>query len=342
MEQQYRTLIETTRTGFVVVDGSGRVLEANDEYVRLAGRPRAEVVGRSVFEWTADYDRQRNELELERCLEAGSATNVEIDYTGTEGQIVPVEINASVYRESGEVRILGFCRDIASRREADRELRASLEQLRALIAHQETVREEERTRIARELHDELGQSLTALKMDLALLKRRMPASGESAEWFARHAAQMNELVDDTIQSVRRVARELRQGILEDFELVQALSSHAREFHQRFGIPCKFDSSGDFGSIERSKQAALFRIAQECLTNVARHSGAREARIKLARESSELVLAISDNGRGIAAEAAKNPSLGLLGMRERVEQLGGRLEIAGREGAGTTVTARIPE
>jgi len=343
MEDRYRTLIDTTRTGFVDVDPQGQVRDCNAEYVRLTGRTREEVIGRSVWEWTAPYDRQRNQAELASCLALGSVVSLEVDYISPSGKIIPIEVNAAVVRDGERVSVLSICRDIHQRRLSEEALRESLRQVRALVAYQETVREQERTRIARELHDVLGQSLTALKMDVALLRRRLPPSGDSADWIAQHTAQMNLLIDDTIQSMRRVSRELRQEVLEDLGLVEALASHAREFQERFGINCRFESSVGAEPVERSRAAALFRIGQESLTNVARHSGAGNVRVALRREPGELVLEIADDGRGISTDAQRHTqSLGLLGMRERVGPFGGVLEIIGRAGHGTTVTARVPE
>lgn len=343
MDDRYRTLIDTTRTGFVEIDPQGRVRDCNAEYVRLTGRSREEVIGRSIWEWTAPYDRERNQVELARCLARGSVGSLEVDYVGPDGAIIPIEVNAAVVHEGDQISVLSICRDIQQRRLSEEALRESLRQVRALVAYQETVREQERTRIARELHDVLGQSLTALKMDVALLRRRLPQSGESADWIARHTAQMNALIDDTIQSMRRVSRELRQEVLEDLGLVEALASHAREFQDRFGIACRFESSVGAKPVERSRAAALFRIGQESLTNVARHSGAGNVRVALRREPGELVLEIADDGQGISTESLLHTqSLGLLGMRERVGPFGGALEISGREGRGTTVIARVPE
>jgi signal transduction histidine kinase len=225
---------------------------------------------------------------------------------------------------------------------AQSQLRDSGEQLRALSTHLESIREEERTRIAREIHDELGQALTGLKMDVSWLRDRLQRGDLDTDILSQKTEAMSQLIDTTVQSVRRIATELRPGILDDLGIVAAVEWLAQDFESRTGIRCNFAADCEEINLDRDRATALFRISQETLTNVARHSSASAVNISLKQENSSLILQISDNGRGITRdEAAGARSLGLLGMRERATSLGGRVDIEGAPGKGTLVTAHIP-
>jgi signal transduction histidine kinase len=217
--------------------------------------------------------------------------------------------------------------------------RAAHEQLRDLTDYLQTAREEERAHIAREIHDELGQMLTALKMDLSWLAKRLPADVRELEMKAEA---MSDLIDDTIQTVRRVATELRPGLLDDLGLVAALEWQAQEFEQRTGIECALHLGDEDVRLDRDRTTAVFRIFQETLTNVARHAEATELSVTLSEDPGGLILAVEDNGKGISEDLATNPkSLGLIGMRERARALGGDVTFQGVANLGTTVTVRIP-
>jgi signal transduction histidine kinase len=228
--------------------------------------------------------------------------------------------------------------EVVDRTRADQELRVSRQQLRDLAAHLQSVREQERTDVAREVHDELGQSLTVLKMDVHWLSQRMGATGGLQE----KARAMSDTIDTTVQAVRRISAELRPRLLDDLGLSAAIEWQAREFEERSGIQCDIRFDPDDIVVDRERTTALFRIFQETFTNVARHAGASSVDVLLRRLPGEVELTVADDGRGITSGQADDPrSLGIAGMRERALALGGSLEIAGREGAGTTVRVRIP-
>jgi signal transduction histidine kinase len=219
-----------------------------------------------------------------------------------------------------------------------------LNQLRALSAHVEAVREEERTGIAREVHDELGQSLTALKMEAAWLGRRAAESDHmsSALVFDRMQA-MSGTIDAIIREVRRISSELRPGVLDDLGLAAAIEWQAQEFERRTGTPCSVASYIDDEIIDSQVATTVFRIFQEALTNVARHAEATAVQVKLERGDRWIVLEVRDDGRGISSHAATSPrSLGLLGVRERARNLGGAVSIDRDAAAGGTVLRlRLP-
>jgi PAS domain S-box-containing protein len=237
-----------------------------------------------------------------------------------------------------------YCGGALERIHAREELRASQEQLRALAAHLQSVREEERKLMTREIHDELGQALTGFKMDLVWIRNRM--QGEDAvtsrQPILEKIGKMGTLLDATANLMRRLCTELRPGVLDDLGLVAAIEWQAREYQSRTGIKC--ETCLELGEVEvdPERSTALFRIFQEILTNVARHARATRVEAILRKAGSDVLLEVKDNGRGITrGELAGKKSLGLLGMRERALILGGEVEIRGAAGKGTTVKVRMP-
>jgi len=244
-------------------------------------------------------------------------------------RLVPVVERA--LRESEERR---------ERLRAEDDLRHANEQLRALSAHLQHMREEERTRIAREVHDELGQKLTGLKLDLSWLDRRLssPRSGP----LRQKVKDLSNDVDATVQIVRRIATELRPQILDDLGLGAALEWQGSEFQNRTGIHCSVTSRVGDATWNQEFTTVFFRIFQELLTNIIRHANATLVEVRLAEESGSLVLEVRDNGRGITEkEIGNNRSIGLIGMRERAALGGGAITFAGVPGKSTTVRVVIP-
>ena len=230
-------------------------------------------------------------------------------------------------------------REIAERKAIEEDLRRAEERVRAFAAHIESVREDERTRLAREVHDELGQTLTGLKMDLSWLEKRLP---KEAETVADRMKSMLVLVDATIQSVRRISSALRPQVLDDVGLIGTLRWQAGEFQLRTGIRCNVDLPAEELVLDRARSTAAFRILQETLANVARHAGATRVDISLRMDTDHFILKIADNGRGLSEAELRDPkSLGLLGIRERAFLLGGGVDIEATGGKGTTVTLSIP-
>jgi signal transduction histidine kinase len=220
----------------------------------------------------------------------------------------------------------------------------SRDQLRTLAIHLQSVREEERTRIAREIHDELGQLLTVMKMDIALLSKKIKSHSENT--FSDEAIQslqtMSGLADSTIQSVRRIATQLRPEILDELGLREAIEWETELFQQRTKILTKFNSPKEFILLDNERATALFRIFQETLTNAARHSQATRVNVTIDLFDSELRLLVSDNGKGITQQqTVGSKSLGLMGMRERAQVFGGSVEVSGIPGKGTTVKVCVP-
>jgi signal transduction histidine kinase len=230
--------------------------------------------------------------------------------------------------------------ELAERTLTEQRLRASEENLRALAGHLQSVREEERIHIAREIHDELGQALTGLKFELNTFAKHF----ESDDAAARHDKQqaMNVAIDRIINSVRRIASGLRPEVLDEIGLAAAFDWQAREFQRRTGIRCHVNIPVQFSDPDKERSTALFRIFQELLTNVARHANATRVNVALSEGEAALALCVEDNGRGIKETEAQSPrSLGFLGLRERVLAFGGTIDVKGDEGKGTRVCVSIP-
>jgi len=228
--------------------------------------------------------------------------------------------------------------ELAERSLTEQRLRSSEENLRALAAHLQSVREEERIHIAREIHDELGQALTGLKFDIGALAKTAcrddPDTSEKIQGLSHN-------IDRIINSVRRIASGLRPEVLDEIGLSAAIEWQAREFQRRTGIRCTVDIEPGFTDPDKERSTALFRIFQELLTNVARHANASRVKALLS-DGEEISLTVEDNGRGVKSEELEgNKSLGFLGLRERVLAFGGSIDVRGEEGKGTTVSVSIP-
>ncbi len=197
--------------------------------------------------------------------------------------------------------------------------------MRELAAHIEAVREEERTRIAREIHDELGQALTCLKIDLAWMNKKLHTQDQAAknDLLLKKIALMKDTIDTTVQVVRKISTELRPGILDGFGLPAAIEWQAAEFQNRTGIHCQLSAIPEDLDLDERRSSAIFRIFQELLTNITRHAKAGRVGISMRKRRGFLILEVQDNGRGITKrESLKADSFGLMGVRERVALLGG--------------------
>ena len=226
----------------------------------------------------------------------------------------------------------------AERKRAEMELKRSQELFRSLSAHLQVVREEERTRIARRIHDDLGQAMTALKIDLSWLSKKLV---DERDIIREKFKSMVVLIDETIETVHNVSEDLRPGILDDFGLAAAIEWQAEEFQKRTAIQCKTILPAEDFELSKEESTNLFRIVQESLTNVIRHADATEVEILLALEDDVLRLEISDNGKGIPESAVSDPkSFGLIGIKERVHSLGGEVEITGMSDGGTQITVKL--
>ncbi len=259
----------------------------------------------------------------------------------TDGEEFPLDASISQTREAGGNFYTVILRDVTLRKQNEDMLKQQQAELRELSARVLEAREEEKTLIARELHDELGQLLTALKMDLAWLRERLPPPGSE---LGGKAAQMEALLDRTVTSVRRISADLRPLMLDDLGLHDAVTWLVEDFAARSGIDCRLTvpEEPELAGLDRSVANTVYRVLQESLTNIARHAQAKHAWVILGAGGGNLHVEVEDDGRGIVADDLAQPrSLGLKGMRERVLYLGGTLEIGRAPRGGTRVLARVP-
>jgi len=344
-EQRFRQLAENIREVFWMLDPrTQRVLYVSPAFESVWGRSCESVYAnaRAFLEAVHEEDRPRVRAAYGDETEAEPPLEDEYRIVRPDGSIRWIRDRGFPIRdEAGQLyRVVRITEDITDRKRVESELQQSFEQLRALAARLQNIREEERTRVSREIHDELGQALTAIKMDLSSWICEL--TPEKAACPPRAAAILN-LIDSTIKTVRRISTDLRPGILDDLGLVAAVEWACEEFESRTGTECYLDLPKSDIATDRERATALFRIFQETLTNVARHAGATELRVRLAEEEKVLRLELRDNGKGLdVGGLAPGESLGILGMRERALLLGGELTITGAAGLGTTVTARIPK
>lgn len=276
--------------------------------------------------WRKFFDAGHYHSETDERRLDGSPMRIEGDY------IV-------IYDESGRIAgHFGIQRDVTDRYLATEEIRASRQQLRALATRLQKVREEERTGISREIHDELGQALTGLKLDIAWMSNRLPRDHE----MRSQCVSVMERIDQTLNSVRRIATELRPSVLDQLGLEAALEWQGQEFGTRTGIEVEMQMCVDGAALPEDLGSSAFRILQESLTNVARHAKATHVRIRFVQTPTLLTLEVIDNGIGLPPQRLdETTSLGIVGMRERALAVGGSLSITGIPFSGTTVLLSVP-
>jgi len=316
-----------------------RMTIANEAYARQYRVALPELIGKTPAESFA-HDIEAGKSGW-RAMFAAGHLHVETDERRMDGTPVRIEGHyLCVYDERGRITgHIGIQRDITDRHRAAEEIARSREELRALAARLESVREEERTRIARELHDELGQALTGLKLDLAWMERRL--NRQQSELVDRCANLLGRL-DDVMIAVRRIVTELRPSVLDQLGLADAIEWQAQDFAARTGLALELDIRCESPSPSGAVASAVFRMLQEALTNVAKHANATQVKVALNVEPFSLSLDISDNGRGITRDELRGShSLGLLGLRERAIALGGSVNVFRDASAGTTVALRLP-
>jgi PAS domain S-box-containing protein len=347
-EERYRSIFENAVEGIFQTTLDGKYVAVNPALARMYGYDSPDDMIATVTDIASQlYVDPGRRDEFIRLMQAQEeVTGFEALVYRKDGRFIWISENVRTRRDQAGVLVgyEGTVEHITERKLAEARLRATLDQVRTLSGRLATVQEAERTRIARELHDELGVGLTCLKIDLSRL-HTMVSEGAGAgvrKKAGDKIRSMVEQIDTTIASVQRLVTELRPAVLDDLGLVAAIEWQCQDFQKRTGIPCTCVTSADDIAMEPERATALFRICQEALTNTARHAQATAVTIKLESRSDFLQLVVADNGMGIPNTKVSNrQSLGLLGMRERVTLFGGEITIQGYPGKGTTITACLP-
>lgn len=379
-EIRYRRLFETAKDGILILEAdTGRITDANPFLRDLLGYSHAELLGRRLWEIGPfkDIAASRDAFRKLQAKKYIRYDNLPLETKGHRYK--QVEFVSNVYRENGTKVIQCNIRDITGNKRAEEalakagmelekrvddrtnelltanklmkkmldegkrseeKLKRSRERLRNFSARLQSLLEEERTRISREIHDELGQSLTALKLDLSLIRRKILSDGLAEESGKVHETEL--AVSRIIRTVRKIATDLRPGILDELGVVAAIKWMAKNFQNRTGISCKVAVEGTGRISDSARATAIFRIVQEALTNVMRHAAASQVKVSLERKGDTLIVEVRDNGIGIKEGMIfDSKSLGLVGIRERVLLLGGEASIYGKPGEGTLVRAILP-
>jgi PAS domain S-box-containing protein len=334
-------LLELTQDSVFVIDMEGRVQFWSRGAEAMMGYSKAEAAGKIAHELLCtEFPMPFTEIQAE-LVQVGHWEG-DLIKTARDGRRVVVAGRwAMQWGQRGQApRILVVNSDITERKKGEELLVLQKEQLRALAARLQSTREEDRKRVARDLHDQIGQILTAIKMDMSWMRRHLPAS--AGEVLAR-LKESTQLIDDGVKTVRTICSGLRPGVLDDLGLAAAIEWQAEEFASRNGVLCQVSVPPVDLHHDGDRATATFRIFQECLTNVIRHAHAKSVRVTLGQEEENIVLLVEDDGIGFreADLASSLGGLGLLGMKERAQFCGGDVQISSSPGKGTTVTIRVP-
>ncbi|MDK9715155.1 MAG: PAS domain S-box protein [Sulfuritalea sp.] len=342
-DEHLRAMVNSAMDAIVTVDGEQRIVAFNPAAERMFGYSVGKVLGNRLDLLLPQRFRAVHEADVSAFRDSRVATrmkNTRMEIFGlrADGTEIPLESTITQVTIGGQTQFTAILRDISERRHAEDEVRESTRQLRELASSLQAVREEERTSIARELHDELGQQLLRLRMDLSWMAGRLK---DLSPALHEKVAEMKHFVEGTVDAVRRVTTRLRPPLLDDLGLADAARWQLDEFAQRTGI--EVISSIDINDSELGPHVAInvFRILQESLTNVARHAGATQVYVSIVRTGDELTLDVRDNGAGTANRDTPQLGHGLVGIRERTLLLGGRMNIFSAPGEGFTVNVRIP-
>jgi len=344
-QEQLEAIVDSAMDAIITVDAAQRIVLFNRAAEQVFRCPREDALGAPLERFIPQRFRAAHRGHIEHFGRTGVTSRRMGDVTTlwalrSDGEEFPIEASISQAGESGQRFYTVILRDIRLRKQHEDELRRQQQELRELSARVLEAREEEKTLIARELHDELGQLLTALKMDLSWLRERVGADAE----VAQKAGEMNAMLDETVSATRRISADLRPLMLDDLGLADAAAWLVDEFGKRSGIGCSYRQHGDGALDHVSKPVAttMYRALQESLTNIGRHSAAKNAWVVLGMQDGVVSLEVEDDGCGISpADIEKGRSLGLKGMRERVTYLGGSFDVGRAAQGGTRVRVTVP-
>jgi PAS domain S-box-containing protein len=342
-EKKYRSIFENSIGGICQINPAGKYITANNALSRIFGyqSPDDLITNLTDIRTQLYVDPGRREKFIRLIQNNNVVSGFESQVYRKDGSTIWIAESAvGIHNARGELLYYeGIVEDITERKNAEKELKSSREQLRNLSAHLQSAIEKERMYIAREIHDELGQMLTALKMDVCWLNSKIP---RDQKLLLEKTKSMSYLVDSAARTVQRISTELRPGLLDDLGLAAAIEWQAGEFEKRTGIKCELNQNSEDIAVGQDISTALYRILQETLTNIARHADATMVKVVLKETADTIELSVTDNGKGIAEDRVSSPqSFGLIGIRERVHILKGEVKITGMRDKGTTVKVSIP-
>lgn len=332
-------LIEVSLDPLATISINGKVTDVNKATEQITGIKREKLIGTDFTEYFTEPDKAKEGYET--VFKNGTVKNWPLSILHTSGKKIDVLYNATLFRnEAGEVQgVFAAARDITDQKKMEEELRKSHELLEKLNQHLLEVRENERNQIALNLHDDLGQKLTAINLDIVWLKSRI---GVQSKGVREKFEVMSTMIKETIESIKETSSFLRPAILFDLGLVPAIKSQLGKFEKQTGIKCHLYFEPEEFTIEDRLSLIFYRILQESLTNIARHSGASATEIELFFLKNKIEMIIEDNGIGIAKDKVNSlESMGIAGMKERVKSANGKIIIRGETGAGTRIKVIIP-
>ncbi|MFP3600464.1 PAS domain-containing sensor histidine kinase [Paraburkholderia sp. SIMBA_053] len=344
-EARMMAIIRSSMEAIITIDEQQRIVLFNPMAEQVFGCTAMEAIGASLERFIPERFRAAHARHVEQF----GVTGVSDRQMGRQrvlsglranGEEFPIEASISQTRDGGARLYTVMLRDVTERVRAEHAQQRAREELRELSANLQKIREDEKTRIARELHDDLGQQLTALKMDISSVEETL--GGSASELVRDHLQGMRRLIDATVASVRRIAADLRPVMLDDLGLIPAVEWLANDFTNRYGIDVERDIETGDARFSPAGATALFRIVQEALTNVARHADATLVTLSLRAGDEAFVLRIADNGQGAHRDGElAGKSFGLLGIRERAHMLGGAVDIQTSQGNGFALSVTIP-
>ncbi len=336
-KELFESIINSLPGIFYIREVHGNILRWNKRLETISGYNAEEITQLQEFHFIQDKDKDRIRERIKILLAEGRSAS-EIIAVTKDGTKIPFFITSAIIHIEGKTCMMFIGLDISENKRTEEELRQANEQLHRLSAYLQDIREEERKGIAREIHDELGQQLTALKMDISWAMKKF----KKDEPIYEKLLGMNELTDHTIATVRRISSELRPGVLDDLGLTEALDWQSAEFEKRYRTEARFSRPHTDLAVSPDLATGFFRIYQESLTNIARHANAKKVMASLERADDRLILRVVDDGIGFdMAAAAGKGTFGLLGIKERSLMMGGDCLILSSPGKGTTITVSVP-
>jgi PAS domain S-box-containing protein len=342
-EKQLLTLrnqqtLDTMLDGFILADDKGNILDVNPAYCKMTGYSHEELLSKNINNIEASLNKAEVKSRIAEMIEKKSV-KFETKHCRKDKALIDLEVSISIMDIAEKPLVAAFVRDITIRKKVQEQLNKNNEELRRLTDHLLTIREEERRRIGREIHDELGQQLTAIKMDVAWLDKK---TAEEDRQYKNKLSNILQLLNGSNQSVRRILNELKPSILDEYGLQEAMEAQANQFTANTGIPVEFKSSAPELKLPEEIATCVFRVFQESLTNITRYAMAKKVLTSLKLLNGTLIVSVEDDGKGFDVQFTPNKkTFGILGMKERVRALNGKFELQSTIGKGTKIKITLP-